>query len=148
MPPPDILVKRGDLKSFLVVMPQLQTGALLDIGGAPRRIAERSRRPFRGGLFSEITEPDHRLAAERFVGEKPDHDGVLEQFAAPGRGIVLLYLIREIKNKSDTLAKPIADGHIVGFSSYVPRSAMPASDDLVFQVRNREKSSEATTEVT
>ncbi len=141
------LVKSGHLTSFVVVMPQLQAGQLLDIGGAPRRVAERSRRPFRGGLFSEITEPDHRAAAERFVGEKPYHAGVLEQFAAPERGVVLLYLIREIKNKNDTLAKPIADGHIVGFSSYVPKLALPVIDDLVFQVRNKEKSGDATTDV-
>lgn len=130
------------LKDLLLVMPQPgdQLVGIADVG--QRRIVNRERRA-RGGevvpKFGEITDPKHRGLVQPLLGdEKPTHP--LAELWAPGRAVVLAYLVREQKPSYDTKPKPIlsdADpehGLNLAFAMYLPKAAVGTDNVLKFRV--------------
>jgi hypothetical protein len=120
------------LKDLLIVMPQPgdQLVEIAKIG--QRRIVNRERR-VRGGevvsKFGEITDPKHlRLVQLLLESDKPTHP--FAELWAPGRGVVLAYLVREQKPVYDTKPKPLLGstdperGLIFAFAMYLPKAAV------------------------
>lgn len=134
------LIEDGDLRDFVVVIPQPQTSAveLADVG--PLAVVSRDRRAGRHGRFGETTDPHHRRAVEAFVaGSTPASTG-LGRYLQAARGAVLLYLARETKPDYDRKPKMSeADpefGLVAAFSAYVPDAALSNRPNVIqFSVR-------------
>ena len=121
-------VADGSLKDLLLVCPQPATEMLEIHGVGPRKVAHRERRADRGGLFGEVTDPKHRPAVEAFVDSSAAAPDGLEGFRSPGRGALLMYLVREDNPPYGSFAPwdwPHPDsefGLLVTLSSYLPAS--------------------------
>jgi hypothetical protein len=129
------LIAAGSLVDFLLVMPQPVGTESVDVDGVGvRSTVSRDRRPGRGGLFGEITDPKHRPAVERFVsGPIPDE---LQSYHAVTRGAVLIYLVRESTPDYGN-GQPVPGVVAVAFASYVPALALgPYSSVIRFSVRS------------
>jgi len=130
------LIEEGALDDFLIVVPQPDT-ELVDVQGVGKRaVISRDRREGRGGKFGEMTEPKNRPIIERFLRYEVNGT-VLQQFTTAKRGAVLLYIARESKPDHETSPKPKLPetdaeyGLVVGFSSYVPETALAKNPDVL-----------------
>ncbi|WBQ07814.1 Z1 domain-containing protein [Kribbella sp. CA-293567] len=135
---------RRQLNDFLLVMPQ-PGGKIAAIDGVgKRRIINRDRRP-RGNeeltKFGEITDPKHRRQIMPLLQSTPPPGGVLADAWAPGRGVILVYLVREqnpgfLDGSAPAVMPPDDEyGLIVGFSVYLPHTVVGSDRILKFKVR-------------
>jgi hypothetical protein len=136
--------ERRQLNDFLMIMPQPgdKLAAIGDVG--ERRIINRDRR-VRGNeqlsKFGEITDPKHRRQIMPLLQTARPDSNALVDWWAPGRGVVLAYLVREqtpqFSADSDPKVAPPADerGLIVGFSVYLPHTVVGTDRILKFKVR-------------
>lgn len=131
----------GHIDDWLVIVPLMKdhlSGAKILHGLGRRSVFERNRQE--GKSFGAISEPRHREPAKFIAGaELVDvNDQVVESFASPGRGAVLIYPVvtkGHPKIRADALDE--ADVHMC-FELWAPVSSCPPGSRLVqFRVRNR-----------
>lgn len=90
----------GAVKDWLLINPQLrgERHNLPDVS-LPRSMFHRRRRPERDNLFGFLSDPKHRPAAARVAQAQPSWgDSLLDEYARPNRGAVLLYPVYEDKD--------------------------------------------------
>lgn len=145
----DELLARGLLDEVLLLVPQPNTGDVVDIDSVGERaVVSRRRRVGRVGKFGELTEPKHRDVAENFVRGKP-----LDSLAAlhgSTVGSALVYLVREPEPDFDVPAGESGGeaGLVVAFDSYVPQRALDEAPKVpTFQVRNAARRGDASVDV-
>jgi Z1 domain len=110
---------RGKVDDFLVICPQ-PTGPTVSIesvaGVDQLAVVQRRRRPERGDVMGEPTDPKHRGPAMRIVSNKKD-DPYLDAFYATRRGAVLAYAMRDMSEGADPT-------RIMGFRIFLPYSVV------------------------
>ena len=124
------LWNEGELRQFLVILPQPSTEYMTIDQVGQRAIVRRDRRSGRGGKFGEMTDKHHRLAVERFVVGEPSVP--LESLYTPQTGAVLVYLAREQHPSYEgqtphAMAQDPELGIVVASSVYVPDAAIQAN---------------------
>lgn len=130
------------LRDFVVVLPQPGEKLVSVEHVGTRRLINRERRA-RGGdvvpKFGEITDPKHRRFVQPLLADARPANHPLADLWEPGRGVILVYLVREAEPRFEAKPKPAlpADhperGLIIAFSLYLPRTAV--GDDKVVKFR-------------
>lgn len=131
------------LKDFVVLMPQPDVAMVDLVGVGARAVISRDRRD-RGTnfvqKFGEISDPKHRRYLLPLLQGSPPADPALEHLWAPGRGVVLAYLLREQTPRFDLEPTPALSpshserGLILGFTIFLPQAALGVDKVLKFKV--------------
>jgi hypothetical protein len=139
--------EEGRIGDWLVIIPLLKnhpSSAVMLPGLGRRSVFERTRQE--GKSFGPIAEPRHRVPARFIAGVDLVglHDEVAMKYAAPTRGVLLLYPVvtkGHPKVKQDALDP--ADVYMA-FEIWAPLSSSPPGEKLVyFRVRNDAHEDEA-----
>lgn len=137
------VAESGRLKDFLMVLPQPGNKVEHVEGVGTRHIVNRDRRA-RGGevvpKFGEITDPKHRGFVQPLLGDTAPEAHPLRDFWSQGRGVILVYLMREAEPNFDATPKPELPSHhperglLVGLSMYLPHAAVGNDRVVKFRV--------------
>lgn len=137
---------RGSVDDWILLMPQLRTGAngiLAGLGTSSVFYRRRSRDP----LFQAISDPKHRHAARRIAGVPADEsyeDSVADELHASRRGALIVYPIIEHRLDGTVSGNEIPPGNcIVGLRIVAPNSVRrPDTPYVRFRVHREDRASE------
>ena len=137
---------RGSVDDWILLMPQLRTGAnriLAGLGASSVFYRRRSRDP----LFQAISDPKHRHAARRIAGvpvNEPYEDSVADDLHAGRRGAFIVYPIVEHRLDVTDAGAEIPSGNcIVGLRIVAPNSVRrPDAPYVRFRVHREDRESE------
>jgi hypothetical protein len=124
----------AQIASWTIILPQLaDSGSKRDLYGRELSIHERARRKGRS-LFGGISDPKHRLAADRIAGNASNiGDAVAAALHQPARGSVLVYPVFETGNEVGDPPAPDLDERdlIIALVLVTPRSSGSPDEPLI-----------------
>ncbi len=137
---------RGSVDDWVLLMPQLRTGAnrvLRGLGPSSVFYRKRSRDP----LFQAVSEPIHRHAAKRIAGVTVDEsyeDSIANGLQASRRGALIIYpIVEQPLAESDYGSEVPSRSCIVGLRIVPPNSVRRSDTPYVrFRVHREDRASE------